>query len=171
MNLTLPTDSVERKDIPLFSGVLKYAPAALAGMARISHSGNAKHNPGEPLHHARGKSNDHPDCIVRHTLDVADIIAWLERTAELGTADERYALLTEVSQLVWRAALWSQELHEKYGGAPLAPGARLPSPERKIGMMPELAAGYGPPHKADREGEHSSDCWCHPALPHTGHGI
>jgi hypothetical protein len=129
--MTLPTDSAERKDIPLYSGVLKYAPAALAGMARISKAGNDKHNPGEPLHHARGKSNDHPDCIVRHAVDVADIEAALQRSdipIDKGDGSARAevveSLLTEASQLVWRAALWSQELHEKYGGAPLAPGAR-----------------------------------------------
>jgi len=128
MKMTLPTDSAERKDIPLYSGVLKYAPAALAGMARISKAGNDKHNPGEPPHHARGKSNDHPDCILRHAADVADIEAHIKRgieeipfPCEDGAVE---ALLTEVSQLAWRAVMWSQELHEKYGGAPLAPGAR-----------------------------------------------
>lgn len=132
--MTLPTDSNERKNIPLYSGVLKYAPAALAGMARISKAGNDKHNPGEPLHHARGKSNDHPDCILRHAADVADIEAALQRRDfpidkddDLARAATIKALLTEASQLMWRAALWSQELHEKYGGAPLAPGAREPS--------------------------------------------
>jgi hypothetical protein len=132
--MTLPTDSNERKEIPLFSGVLKYAPAALAGMARISKQGNRKHNPGEPLHHARGKSNDHADCIVRHLVDVADIEAAIKRVdSGLEWTDDHptreaqiVSLLTEVSQLVWRACLFSQELHEKYGGAPLAPGARLP---------------------------------------------
>ena len=129
MKMTLPTDSAERKEVPMFSGVLKYAPAALAGMARISKSGNDKHNPGQPLHHARGKSSDHADCIVRHAVDVADIIAHIERNYDVDpkawyTSEDAKALLTEASQLLWRAALWSQELHEKYGGAPLAPGAR-----------------------------------------------
>lgn len=126
MKLTLPTDSNARKDIPVFSGVLKYAPAAIAGVAKISKAGNDKHNPGEPLHHARGKSNDHPDCIVRHTMDVADMVAAIERAPD-GTAHNVEALLTEASQLSWRALMWSQELHEKYGDAPLAPGARLPN--------------------------------------------
>jgi hypothetical protein len=126
MKLTLPTDSRERKEVPVFSGVLAYAPAALAGIARVSKLGNDKHNPGEPLHHARGKSADHPDCITRHQLDVSDLLAEVER----GNPENRQAYveaaLFEVSQLAWRALIWSQELHEKYGGAPLAPGARLP---------------------------------------------
>ncbi len=137
MKMTLPTDSAERKRHPLFSGVLKYAPAALAGVAKISIDGNDKHNPGQPLHHARGKSNDHPDCIVRHAVDVADIEAALQRSAkradvpiDKGDGSARAAviesLLTEVSQLAWRALMWSQELHERYGGAPLAPGAVEP---------------------------------------------
>lgn len=132
MKLTLGNDSNERKDIPITSGVLKYAPAALAGVAKVSKAGNDKHNPGQPLHHARGKSNDHSDCIVRHTLDVNDILAHIERNYNNDpqvwyTPEDAKQLLSEVSQLAWRSLMWSQELHEKYGGAPLAPGARLPS--------------------------------------------
>jgi hypothetical protein len=136
MKLTLGTDSADRKNIPVFSGVIKYAPAAIAGVARISKAGNDKHNPGEPLHHARGKSADHPDCIMRHTMDVADIEAAIERReipysekCDAENAARKAAILNEVSQLTWRVLMWSQELHEKYGGAPLAPGARLPDAE------------------------------------------
>ena len=132
MKLTLGTDSADRKNIPLFSGVLKYAPAALAGVARISKAGNDKHNPGEPLHHARGKSADHGDCVIRHAMDAADIEAHIIRNFDKDPdvwykSEDARALLNEVSQLAWRALMWSQELHERYGGAPLAPGARLPS--------------------------------------------
>lgn len=160
MNMTLPKDSEDRKNVPVFSGVLKYAPAALAGVARISKLGNDKHNPGEPLHHARGKSTDHADCILRHTMDVADIEAAIERIRNpYLDGEERAAILTEVSQLSWRTLMWSQELHEKYGGAPLAPGARLPEPATTIPTP-------SPPHMQDRVGEHSSDCWCcRPDIP------
>lgn len=126
MKTTLPTDSQARKEIPIYSGVLKYAPAALAGVAKVSKAGNDKHNPGEPLHHARGKSTDHADCIVRHAMDVADILAALER-GPTQSSEQIEALLSEASQLAWRALMWSQELHEKYGLVPLAPGARLPA--------------------------------------------
>lgn len=144
MKTTLPTDSAARKEIPVFSGVLKYAPAAIAGVARISKAGNDKHNPGEPLHHARGKSTDHADCIVRHAMDVADIEAAVGRGGPCVSQKDADALLAEASQLAWRALMWSQELHEKYGGAPLAPAAKV-----KV-----------PPHMTDRVGEHHSDCWC-----------
>jgi hypothetical protein len=133
MKMTLPTNSAERKKVPLYSGVLKYCAAALAGVARISVDGNAKHNPGQPLHHARGKSTDHADCVVRHAVDVADLEAAIERReVPVNPSDDKVArdqcamILTEASQLAWRALMWSQELHEKYGGAPLAAGAVLP---------------------------------------------
>lgn len=126
MKMSLPVDSAERKNVPVFSGVLKYAPAAIAGVAKISKAGNDKHNPGEPLHHARGKSMDHADCIVRHAMDVADLEAFIERS-ELNQPTAMAEILVEASQLAWRALMWSQELHEKYGVAPLAPGARLPT--------------------------------------------
>lgn len=120
--MTLPTDSVERKNYPILSGCINYFPAALAGVARISKIGNDKHNPGEPLHHARGKSTDHPDCIVRHLIDVQDLLAQEKRSALTPKGIED--LLLEVSSLAWRALAYSQELHEKYANAPIAPGAK-----------------------------------------------
>ena len=121
---TLPTDSEARKGIPMLSGCLKYFPAALAGVAKISKAGNDKHNPGQPLHHARGKSSDHGDCIVRHLMDVQDILrAYKNGDINNVLADQ---ILLEVSQLAWRALAYSQELHEELAGAPLAPGASRP---------------------------------------------
>jgi hypothetical protein len=125
---TLPTDSAERKNLPALSGALKYAPAAFMLMAETSKLGNDKHNPGEPLHHARGKSMDHGDCMVRHTMDVEDIKAALERRGACPLPDdERQQLRLELGQLMWRTALYVQEAAEKYLGTPLAPGARLPT--------------------------------------------
>lgn len=119
-NMTLPTDSKERKNFPLFRGVLCYFPAALAGVARVSKIGNDKHNPGQELHHAREKSSDHADCILRHLADTADLLATLERSESSAKQQD---ILNEASQMAWRALAYSQELHEKFG-APLAPGAK-----------------------------------------------
>jgi len=116
--MTLPTDSAERKNYPLLSGCLKYFPAALAGVAFISKLGNDKHNPGQPMHHARGKSADHGDCILRHLTDTEDLLAAMSR----GEATPQQ-VLTEASQLAWRALAYAQDLHEQFG-APLAPGAK-----------------------------------------------
>lgn len=116
--MTLPTDSTERKKYPLFRGLLRYFPAALAGVARLSHDGNAKHNPGEEMHHARGKSSDHADCILRHLVDFDAAV----------TRGDGHAARLEVDAIAWRALALSQEFHEDCG-APLAPAARLPPDE------------------------------------------
>ena len=60
--------SKERKETPVFSGVLQYFPDAINAVARQSWAGNEKHNPGEPLHWAREKSSDHMDCAIRHMM-------------------------------------------------------------------------------------------------------
>lgn len=126
VKLTLPTDSNERKDIPLLSGCMNYFPAALAGVARISKAGNGKHNPGQPLHHARGKSMDHGDCIIRHTMDLEDLkAAWMREPRVDQGKEIQTAILDEARQRAWRALADLQELEEKFGGAPLAPAARL----------------------------------------------
>lgn len=143
LNLTLGVDSAARKLIPIVAGFLNYFPAAVAGAARHAVRGNAKHNPGKSLHHARGKSTDHSDCIVRHVMDMNDILAHLDRTwkpveewrGDAIPAATVQTLLEEADALVWRSAAWSQELYETFGGAPLAPAARLPTsePESVIG--------------------------------------
>lgn len=117
--MTLPIDSNERKNYPLFRGCLRYFPAAIAGIARISKLGNDKHNPGEDMHHARNKSSDHGDCIMRHLVDVEDLLSAYNR----GNAITKQDILDEVSQMAWRALALSQKLHEELGLSPLAPAA------------------------------------------------
>lgn len=109
---SLPDDSAARKAIPLASGCLDYFPAALVEVARVSKAGNDKHNPGQPLHHARGKSMDHADALLRHLVDRGKV------DAETG--------MRHSAEVAWRAlALLQQEL-EDAGLAPLARAARLP---------------------------------------------
>lgn len=60
-----------RKNQPVFSGVLKYFPLALLEVSKVSLAGNEQHNPGEPLHWDKSKSTDEPDALVRHLLDHA----------------------------------------------------------------------------------------------------
>ena len=106
---TLPTESEKRKGIPLARGLLDYFPAALAAVAEVSKAGNDKHNPGEPLHHARGKSTDHADCILRHLVDRGEV------DPEDG--------LRHSAKVCWRSlALLQEELEA--AGAPMARGAR-----------------------------------------------
>jgi hypothetical protein len=130
--LTLPIDSAERKNYPMLSGCLTYFPAALAGVAHLSKLGNDKHNPGQPLHHNRAKSSDHGDCIIRHLMDLQDMLAHYEKEAVKAVGStEAYNkfknlqenIKIEVSSLAWRSLALSQELHERFG-SPLAPGAK-----------------------------------------------
>lgn len=62
-------EAQKRKETPIFSGVLKYFPLAIAEVARVSKVGNDQHNPGQPLHWAREKSTDQLDCCARHLTD------------------------------------------------------------------------------------------------------
>ena len=62
------TDPNERKQIPLYSGLMRYFPDALCEVAHCSWVGNSQHNPGQPLHWARGKSTDQEDCLMRHLM-------------------------------------------------------------------------------------------------------
>lgn len=71
--IKLPTDPKERKKIPLYSGVLKYFPDALAEVAKVSWAGNEQHNPNEPLHWAREKSTDQEDTLVRHLMEAGTL--------------------------------------------------------------------------------------------------
>lgn len=88
----LVAGSSERKKIPIVTGVLDYFPDAIAAIAELSYLGNEKHNPNQPLHWSRGKSNDHPDCLGRHLLD-------------RGTFDDGWKphKVRHSTQVAWRA--------------------------------------------------------------------
>ena len=99
----MSTDSNTRKLMPVATGVLKYFPDALMVVAWISRAGNDKHNPGQALHWAKEKSQDEPDCEVRHMLDLFRGIApdpGLERLGILGHAGSK----------AWRALAHLQRL-------------------------------------------------------------
>ena len=59
----------ERKQRPVFSGVLKYFPLAIMEVARCSFIGNEQHNPGSELHWDRAKSGDEMDALIRHAME------------------------------------------------------------------------------------------------------
>lgn len=102
----------------MYSGLLQYFPAALARVAHHSFLGNQKHNPGQPLHHDRAKSDDEADALVRHLME-GDLV---------GCA--------------WRAlSLLQKDCEVK--GAPIAPAARnaTPRPAYPIGeVIPHVMA-------------------------------
>jgi hypothetical protein len=103
--MLLPSDPAARKDLPITTGVLDYFPLAIAEVARVSKAGNDQHNPGQPLHWAKGKSMDHADCIPRHLID----------RGTLDTDGMRHS-----AKLAWRAlALLQTELEREQQTAEL----------------------------------------------------
>jgi len=95
---TLPEAAADRKKFPVASGVLDYFPDALVAISHLSFKGNEQHNPGKPLHWARGKSNDHSDTMLRHFL----------QRGTLDTDGVRHSV-----KMAWRALALLQEEIEK----------------------------------------------------------
>ena len=140
--MSLPDGSQERKDLPITSGVLDYFPNAIVAVAAVSKFGNDKHNPGEPLHWSREKSNDHADCVVRHVMD---------RGGVDGNGVRHSA------QAAWRALAMLEEELIADGATPGrgTSNAAEPEPEvlytasrsepirvRRLGRPPELGESY-----------------------------
>lgn len=61
--------SWERKQRPVFNGVLKYFPDAIMEVAYTSWVGNEQHNSGQPLHWDKSKSIGTGDEVCRHIMD------------------------------------------------------------------------------------------------------
>jgi hypothetical protein len=112
----LEDTSERRKQFPVTTGLLDYFPDACAAISEISFVGNMKHNPGEPMHHARGKSSDHADCIGRHLLERGGF--------EMVTVGGKTYKMRHSAALAWRACAHLQEELENEYGFPLPRGAK-----------------------------------------------
>lgn len=89
---------MNRKQYPLYSGLLKYFPDALMEVSHVSFVGNEQHNKGEHMHWDRSKSTDEADALMRHLL-------------QAGTIDEDG--LRHTAKVAWRAlALLQKELEK-----------------------------------------------------------
>ena len=87
-----------RKDMPVFSGVLKYFPLAILEISKVSKAGNEQHNPGMPMFWDRSKSTDEADALTRHLI-------------QSGTIDEDG--IRHTAKVAWRAlALLQKELED-----------------------------------------------------------
>lgn len=149
-NTILPTDSEARKGIPIVSGVLDYFPSAIAAVAKLSKVGNDKHNPGEPLHWARGKSDDHADTAARHLL-------------ERGKYDTDGVLHSV--KVAWRALALAQLELEEFEGAPVPRGAWAADPVAPV--LAHVHSCTNPAHDMaawsrlqDGRPVYASDCQC-----------
>jgi len=134
-------NSDERKEAPMCEGVLWYFPDALAAVAAHSLESNRRHNPGERMHHARDKSSDHADCILRHLAHAAPV--------NKEGISERVAI-------AWRALAFLQEGLEELHGLPLPANARL-SRNESHDFIPTLKPGCRWRGDAPRVGDISPD--------------
>ena len=97
--MPLPSDAVERKNIPIYSGFIAYFPHAMVEVAKLSKRGNDQHNPGKPLHWDRSKSGDELDALARHLLGT---------TMAENVEDE----LEDATAVAWRAMAHLEKLCE-----------------------------------------------------------
>lgn len=67
--MTLPTDYAARKRLQMFTYLMEYFPDSFLAELEVAIAGNEQHNPGEPLHWARGKSMDQMNTAMRHMFD------------------------------------------------------------------------------------------------------
>lgn len=134
----LPTDSAGRKKMPLVSGFLDYFPDACAAVSEISYYGNEKHNPGEALHHSRGKSMDHADCIARHLTERGTFYTEIINGLPVH--------LRHTASLAWRAMALLQEELERENDLTLPRGAKIDSgkPKTDLEKLTERALGARP---------------------------
>lgn len=102
----LPESAGDRKGVPLMTGCIDYFPLALAAIAEISKAGNDQHNPGQPLHWARGKSTDHADCAMRHLVERGTI----DTDGKRHTAKAAWRVLALLQEELEREANWTPKI-------------------------------------------------------------
>lgn len=85
-------EAQERKETPVFSGVLMYFPNAIKYVSQVSRAGNEQHHPGTPLHWDMSKSTDEADSLIRHAIDMG----------KDGTALDSDGIL-HAGKVAWRA--------------------------------------------------------------------
>ena len=63
---------MNRKDYPVWTGVINYFPDALMEVSRVSKIGNEQHHKGKPLHWDKTKSMDQLDALTRHLIQAKE---------------------------------------------------------------------------------------------------
>jgi hypothetical protein len=134
--MSLPTDAKARKAVPIFSGVVRYFPDALAAVAELSRIGNDQHSPGMPLRWDRSKSTDELDALCRHLVDCGTVdsdgvlhdtkVAWralanLQKRLEDMNYERRHDYSTP-------SAAGSVRQSDRYGQVDLEPAGNGPAP-------------------------------------------
>lgn len=113
MAQVLPSGHAERKNLPLYQVLFGYFPNALQMVTEVAVLGNEQHNPGQPVHWAFDKSNDHADCIIRHQVDFDQV-------------DEATGLY-HAANVAWRALAQLETLAIRDGATPGRAVVRSPA--------------------------------------------
>ncbi len=138
----IPQGDQERKDAPMYRGLLGYFPAALFEVAAHSLDSDRKHGgdkvPGAP-HWMRGASTDHEDTIVRHLIDAGPRRLVTKVLTLMGFAPKGSSALDarryHLRCAAWRALALLQEDCEAAGAQP---GVSSVFPEPEVTYEPEL---------------------------------
>ena len=128
--MSIPTDATERKDIPIFSGVMMYFPHAIAEVAKVSRETSKQHNPDKPMQWDRSKSGDEMDSLMRHAL----------QAGSRDTDGHRHS-----AKVAWRALANLQKEIERDNYAALEPMAlqeavRMANADTLAGMQAQVSA-------------------------------
>ena len=100
-DLLVKQTSEARKKAPVQAGFNDYFPDAILAVALMSYMANQKHNPTEALGWSWNRSDDHADCVARHSLR--------------PDTDDEFGLNHRIAR-AWRAMADLQKyLVEKYG--------------------------------------------------------
>lgn len=136
----------ERKERPVYTGVIKYFPDALLEVALLSKVGNDQHNPGQPLHWAKEKSTDELDALLRHAMDA-------------GTRDTDG--MRHSAKVAWRALANLQREIEAERAQPVVtpptPAHRLTVDDMQRGHVLRHDSGELPTPPSHYEGDFASD--------------
>ena len=65
--MMLPEDAQQRKDIPIYTGFIKYFPDAIIEVTKRSVEGSRQHH-GDKVWWDKSKSKDELDSLMRHAL-------------------------------------------------------------------------------------------------------
>lgn len=133
----LPTDSAERKNVPVWSGFVVYFPDAIVAVAQLSKWSDRKHNPEKPLDAAptwaKEKSTDEPDAGMRHAIEPLLI------GGDLYDQEDGFA---HVIKKAWRAMAEAQRFLEAGNVArafePGPGGLRIPCAGAPLGTVAPL---------------------------------
>lgn len=103
----LPDGYDARKELKLYDFMFGYFPLAWLEVVRVAVAGNNQHNPGEPMHWARGKSVDQLNTAFRHLFD--------HGCGEIKDGDGCYHLAKSVWRLMAELQLILEKEHDARG--------------------------------------------------------